>query len=120
MAGVFPLTRSDHFNDNVNDQASLLRKAAGPSGTVSLVDIYGTILGSRLLVPSDTKALNPQHLSLHMMRRNIDRGQCPLPISTAIQHSDSDGDVNMAGSGEQLLSTSWVVVPQDDWEMVDQ
>ncbi|KAI0690644.1 hypothetical protein BC835DRAFT_1407484 [Cytidiella melzeri] len=33
--------------------------------------------------------------------------------------SDYDGDVNMTGDGGQVLSTSWVVVPQEDWEMVD-
>ena len=32
---------------------------------------------------------------------------------------DCDGDVNMPGPGEGVLSTSWVVVPQEDWEMVD-
>jgi hypothetical protein len=31
---------------------------------------------------------------------------------------DSDGDMAMSG-GEHVLSTSWVVVPQEDWEMVD-
>ncbi|KAI0682847.1 FabD/lysophospholipase-like protein [Cytidiella melzeri] len=67
--------------------ASLLRKAAGPCGTISLVDIYGTLLGSRLFVPSSYDVLDPQHLSLHMMRRNIDKGQLPMPIFTAIQHT---------------------------------
>ena len=68
-------------------KAGLLRKASGPAGTVSLVDIYGTLLGSRLFVPSVYDNLNPQHLSLHMMRQNIDKGQHPMPIFTAIQHS---------------------------------
>ncbi|KAI0091361.1 FabD/lysophospholipase-like protein [Irpex rosettiformis] len=67
--------------------AGVLRKAAGPAGTVSLVDIYGTLLGSRLFVPSSYDTLNLQHLSLHMMRRNIDKGQHPMPIFTAIQHT---------------------------------
>ena len=31
---------------------------------------------------------------------------------------DGEGDIYM-GDTEQLLSTSWVVLPQDDWEMVD-
>ena len=75
------------INDYVHCQAGVLRKAAGPAGTVSLVDIYGTLLGSRLFVPSSYDTLNPQHLSLHMMRRNIDKGQHPMPIFTAIQHS---------------------------------
>lgn len=65
---------------------SLLRKAAGENGVVSLVDVYGTLLGSRILVPSDVRTLDPQHLSLHLMRKAIDRGQLPLPIFTAIQH----------------------------------
>ena len=67
-------------------QYSLVQKAAGAKGIVSLVDVYGTLLGSRILVPSDVKRLNPQHLSLHLMRHNIDRGQLPLPVFTAIQH----------------------------------
>ncbi|KAI0346552.1 hypothetical protein BDW22DRAFT_770064 [Trametopsis cervina] len=33
---------------------------------------------------------------------------------------DYDGDINMTGEGGQMLSASWVVVPQEDWEMVDQ
>ena len=65
---------------------SLLQKAAGVNGFVSLVDVYGTLLGSRILVPSDVRTLDPQHLSLHLMRKAIDRGQLPLPIFTAIQH----------------------------------
>ena len=52
------------------------------------MDVYGTLLGSRLLVPSDITRLDPQHLSLHLMRRGVDRGQHPLPIFTAIQHGE--------------------------------
>ncbi|KAI0091362.1 hypothetical protein BDY19DRAFT_700574 [Irpex rosettiformis] len=32
---------------------------------------------------------------------------------------DYEGDVNMTGEDGQVLSTSWVVVPQEDWEMVE-
>ncbi|GJE96563.1 FabD/lysophospholipase-like protein [Phanerochaete sordida] len=66
---------------------SLLRKAAGPKGTISLVDVYGTLLGSRILVPSDLSRLDPQQLSMHLMRKGVDRGQLPMPIFTAIQHA---------------------------------
>ena len=31
---------------------------------------------------------------------------------------DSEGDVLM-GDSESVLSSSWVVFPQDDWEMVE-
>ena len=68
-------------------KASLLRKAAGPTGAVSLVDVYGTLLASRLFVPSDLRAIDPRHVSLRSMRRSVDSGKVPLPIFTAIQYS---------------------------------
>ncbi|KAH9896493.1 FabD/lysophospholipase-like protein [Cubamyces lactineus] len=64
----------------------ILRKAAGPTGTASLVDLYGTLLSSRLFIPTDVRRLDPRHLSLHFFRRNIDNGALPLPILSAIQH----------------------------------
>lgn len=67
--------------------SGILRKAAGPMGVASLVDVYGTLLASRLFVPKDLSKLDFQHLSLHLSRRNIDNGQLPLPIYTAIQHA---------------------------------
>ena len=53
---------------------------------MSLVDLYGTLLGSRLYVPSDLARLDPRHLSLHFFRRCVDNGALPLPIFSAIQH----------------------------------
>ena len=67
-------------------QSGILRKASGPTGIGSLVDVYGTLLASRLLVPTDASKLDPRCLSLHLLRRNVDNGQFPLPIFTAIQH----------------------------------
>ncbi|KAI0746311.1 FabD/lysophospholipase-like protein [Daedaleopsis nitida] len=64
----------------------ILRKAAGVTGTVSLVDLYGTLLSSRLYVPSDMTRLDPRHLSLHFFRRHVDSGELPMPIMSAIQH----------------------------------
>ncbi|OJT06010.1 Cytosolic phospholipase A2 zeta [Trametes pubescens] len=66
--------------------AGILRKAAGPTGTASLVDLYGTLLSSRLYIPTDVTKLDPRHLSLHLYRRNLDNGALPLPIFSAIQH----------------------------------
>ncbi|KAI0354075.1 FabD/lysophospholipase-like protein [Trametes cingulata] len=66
--------------------SGILRKAAGPTGTASLVDLYGTLLASRLYVPTDITRLDPRHLSLHFYRRNLDNGALPLPILSAIQH----------------------------------
>ncbi|PVF94664.1 FabD/lysophospholipase-like protein [Serendipita vermifera] len=66
--------------------AGLLLKATAPLGSVSLTDIYGTLISSRLFVPSDIVSLNPDNLSLHKFRRHVDDGSMPLPIFTAIQH----------------------------------
>ncbi|KAI0666447.1 FabD/lysophospholipase-like protein [Trametes maxima] len=66
--------------------AGLIRKAAGPNGAPSLVDLYGTLLASRLYTPSDATKLDPRHLSMHLYRRNLDNGALPLPILSAIQH----------------------------------
>lgn len=66
--------------------SGLLLKANAPLGAVSLIDIYGTLISSRLFIPTDISALDPDNLSLHKFRRFIDDGSMPLPIFTAIQH----------------------------------
>ncbi|KAI0635382.1 FabD/lysophospholipase-like protein [Trametes polyzona] len=68
------------------NKSGILRKAAGATGTASLVDLYGTLLSSRLFIPSDITRLDPRHLSLHFFRRNLDNGALPFPILSAIQH----------------------------------
>lgn len=55
-------------------------------GTVSLTDLYGTLVSARLFVPSDLANLDPRHLSLHNFRRYVDSGLLPMPIFTAILH----------------------------------
>ncbi|KAJ3554539.1 hypothetical protein NM688_g3054 [Phlebia brevispora] len=85
--------------------SSFLRKAAGPTGVVSLVDIYGTLLGSRLFVPADLSRLDPQHLSLHLMRRTIDKGQLPLPIFTAVQHVVESDNIAIEVQTKKTVTT---------------
>lgn len=53
----------------------------------SLVDLYGLLLASRLLVPSDPEAkLNEDDLKLSQQKRIINDGSEPLPIYTAVRH----------------------------------
>jgi phospholipase A2 len=66
--------------------SGLLLKANAPLGAVSLTDIYGTLISSRLFIPTDINTLDPDNLSLHKFRRFVDDGAMPLPIFTAIQH----------------------------------
>lgn len=66
----------------------LLRKAAGEFGSVSLVDLYGTFVSSRIFVPSNLDKIDIRHTSLHRFREKIDDGSLPLPIFTALQHGE--------------------------------
>lgn len=51
-------------------------------------------------------------LSIHTATLELER--------IVASHRDCDGDISMCnGGGETLLSTSWVVVPPEDWEMID-
>ncbi|KAG8749919.1 hypothetical protein FRC14_000955 [Serendipita sp. 396] len=82
--------------------SGLLLKATAPLGSVSLTDIYGTLISSRLFVPSDISKLDPDNLSLHKFRRFIDDGSMPLPIFTAIQHEiPHDAEKHLAEVQEQ-------------------
>jgi hypothetical protein len=66
--------------------SGLFLKANAPLGAVSLTDIYGTLISSRLFIPTDISTLDPDNLSLHKFRRFVDDGTMPLPIFTAIHH----------------------------------
>ncbi len=48
--------------------------------------------------------------SIHTATQELERIVASQP--------DLDFDINMT-SGDSLSSSTWVVVPQDDWEMVD-
>ncbi|KAI0764706.1 FabD/lysophospholipase-like protein [Fomes fomentarius] len=85
----------DALTNRPTNKEGILRKAAGQDGTISLVDLYGTLLSSRLYVPSDITRLDPRHLSLHNFRRHVDSGESPLPILSAIQHTPAEREQAM-------------------------
>lgn len=62
----------------------LIRKAAMPLSAVSLTDLYGVLISSRILIPDDITQLDPRFLSLHGFRRYVDNGSLPMPIFTSI------------------------------------
>lgn len=51
-----------------------------------LVDLYGLLLGARLLVPSDELNMNDGDLKLSNQKKYIENGEQPLPIYTAVRH----------------------------------
>jgi cytosolic phospholipase A2 len=57
-----------------------------PGAGFGLVDIYGLLLGARLLVPHGDLQVNDRDLKLSNQRTLIDDGHQPLPIYTAVRH----------------------------------
>ncbi|KAK9360740.1 acyl transferase/acyl hydrolase/lysophospholipase [Lipomyces starkeyi] len=53
---------------------------------VSLPDIYGVLLSSRLLVPNNELIVDRDNLKISTQRRIVDTGAVPMPIYTAVRH----------------------------------
>ncbi|OJJ47095.1 hypothetical protein ASPZODRAFT_132034 [Penicilliopsis zonata CBS 506.65] len=59
---------------------------ADPGADFGLVDIYGLLLGARLLVPRGELEVSDFDLKLSNQRYNLVDGEQPLPIYTAVRH----------------------------------
>ncbi|RKF55779.1 Cytosolic phospholipase A2 zeta [Erysiphe neolycopersici] len=57
-----------------------------PNSDLGLVDIYGLLLGARLLVPKGELAVNEIDLKISNQRKYIEQGQYPMPIYTLVRH----------------------------------
>ncbi|RMZ76258.1 hypothetical protein DV737_g4875, partial [Chaetothyriales sp. CBS 132003] len=57
-----------------------------PDAGFGLVDVYGMLLGFRLLVPHGDLDVHAEDLKLSNQRAYIDQGQNPMPIYTAVRH----------------------------------
>jgi cytosolic phospholipase A2 len=53
---------------------------------LGMVDIYGTLVSSRILVPANELDIRDDWLKLSNQRRYVDDGTEPLPIYTAVRH----------------------------------
>jgi len=53
---------------------------------LGIVDIFGTLISSRILVPANELAVQNDWLKLSNQRKYIDDGKEPLPIYTAVRH----------------------------------
>ncbi|KDQ59081.1 hypothetical protein JAAARDRAFT_57054 [Jaapia argillacea MUCL 33604] len=61
------------------------------------------------------------HLAVSMLTatRELERIVAAQERREREREMENDGDSRMSGTGEVVLSSSWVVVPEGDWEMVD-
>ncbi len=57
-----------------------------PGADFGLVDIYGLLLGARLLVPKGKLGVSDRDLKLSNQRVHLDEGAHPMPIYTAVRH----------------------------------
>src|SRR5271170_3106990 len=53
---------------------------------LGMVDIYGTLVSSRILIPANELDVRDDYLRLSNQRKFIDQGLEPLPIYTAVRH----------------------------------
>lgn len=62
------------------------RLKGDPDAGFGLVDIYGLLLGARLLIPKGDLGVEDRDLKLSNQRSYVEKGQNPLPIYTAVRH----------------------------------
>lgn len=80
-----------------------------PSGrfNFNLVDLYGILLASRLLVPRGELGVNDRDLKLSSQRAYVDHGGNPMPLYTAVRHEipieekESKGEKIRGGASEE-------------------
>lgn len=57
-----------------------------PSADFGLVDIYGLLLATRLLVPRGELGVDARNLKISNQRAYLTNGEHPLPVYTAVRH----------------------------------
>lgn len=65
---------------------SVERLKGDPQATFGLVDVYGLLLSSRLMIPRDELSVDDRDLKLSNQRLYISNGENPLPIYAAVRH----------------------------------
>jgi len=74
-----------------------------------LVDVYGLMLGARLLVPGNELSIDNMDLKISNQQRFIAEGQLPLPIYTAVRHEISREDLKAnADHGESAAEEAGI------------
>ena len=73
--------------------SGIVEKMKGvPDAEFGLVDIYGTLLAGRLLVPKGELRVSDWDLKISNQRYFVDMGDQPLPIYSAVRHEIPESD----------------------------
>ena len=62
------------------------RLKGDPKADFGLVDVYGVLLASRLMIPRDELSVDDRDLKLSNQRSYIQQGAGPMPIYAAVRH----------------------------------
>lgn len=93
------------------------RLKGDPKANFGLVDAYGLLLSSRLMIPRDELSVDDRDLKLSSQRFYLSSGANPLPIYAAVRHEipleeQKTGDVGVKGetsdaAKEKAKQKSW-------------
>ena len=64
----------------------VLQKLGSETSEVGIVDLFGTLLSSRILVPQNEFSVRPEFLKMSNQRAALADGELPLPIYTSVRH----------------------------------
>jgi cytosolic phospholipase A2 len=71
-----------------------------PGADFGLVDIYGLLLGARLMVPKGELGVSDRDLKLSNQRVHLDEGVHPMPIYTAVRHEIPVDEVDIEAAAD--------------------
>ncbi|KAG8528517.1 uncharacterized protein KY384_007435 [Bacidia gigantensis] len=89
------------------------RLKGDPKAEFGLVDVYGLLLATRLLVPKDELDVSIKDMKLSEQRKYVSAGQQPLPIYSAVRHEIPFEDLQAkGGKGPEAMKEK---VKQEAW-----
>ncbi|KAK9372435.1 acyl transferase/acyl hydrolase/lysophospholipase [Lipomyces chichibuensis] len=80
--------------------------------SVSLPDIYGVLLSSRLLVPNNELIVDRDNLKISSQRRIVDTGAVAMPIYTAVRHEFGPTGAKVEATDQSTIHPDNTVIEQ--------
>jgi phospholipase A2 len=86
-----------------------------PKANFGLVDAYGILLASRLLVPKGELAVDERDFKLSNQRDYIKNGEHPMPIYTAVRHEIPDAEPGLDKAVRTASEAAKEEAKQEAW-----
>jgi cytosolic phospholipase A2 len=111
---AYPPTALDLLNSAPTNKfllSGVVEKLKGaPDADFGIVDVYGLLLASRLLVPKGELKVDAEDLKLSNQRKFLEYGEHPLPIYTAVRHEipfEEQVNEDLAEAQAKARKESW-------------